>query len=393
MPWKDTRPMDERMKLVADSIDGNFTITELSVIYGVSRKTVYKWIKRYSEQGIDGLKEQSRAPINSPTKTPDTIIEHLIRVEHDRMNWGPKKILAFLEENEPNTSWPSVGTIEKWLKKNGLVRKRKRRKRVAPYSEPFLDVDKANEVWSADYKGQFRTGDGLWCYPLTISDNASRYLLLCKALHSPCYKDTRKWYEWIFREYGLPKAIRTDNGTPFAGRGLTGLSRLSVWLIKLGIRPERIAVGKPQENGRHERMHRTLKEETARPPASNITAQQERFDDFIYDYNDVRPHEGISQRAPSSIYTPSSRRYPEKLRAIEYDEGVETRKVKDSGEIMYKGKNYYLTELLGGERIGITETSDGMFELCFGKHPIGIINMKLGKVEPKPVPKKCYPCP
>jgi transposase InsO family protein len=301
MPWKDTNPMDERIKLISDSIDGHFTVTELSVIYEVSRKTVYKWIKRYSEHGIEGLKELSRAPLSSPTRTPDAIIEHLVRTKLDRMSWGPKKILAYLNTREPDVEWPRVGTIEKWLKNRGLVKKRRRRRVVPPYREPFLDANEINKVWSADYKGQFRTGDGLWCYPLTISDNASRYILSCKALGSPCYEDTRKWFEWTFREYGLPDAIRTDNGTPFAGHGLTGLSRLSVWMIKLGIRPERISVGEPQENGRHERMHRTLKEETVSPPASNIAAQQKRFDDFVYDYNNIRPHEGISQKAPSSM--------------------------------------------------------------------------------------------
>lgn len=383
MPWREVRPMDERVSLISDWLKGCFTITELSVTYGVSRKTVYKWINRYDTDGIEGLNELCRAPRTHPNRTDDAIIGRLIRAKIEHMKWGPKKVLFILKRSEPAVSWPSVSTAEKWLKKNGLVKKRRYRKHVPPYSEPFLGCDAPNRVWSADFKGQFKTGDGQWCYPLTISDNMSRYLIACRGLYSPRYSSTHSWFEWAFREYGLPEAIRTDNGTPFAGRGVTGLSRLSVWWIKLGIHPERIESGKPQQNGRHERMHGTLKQETVNPPASDMSRQQMRFERFKDEYNEVRPHESIGQRTPASVYEPSSRRYPEKILPPEYDEEVEVRRVKQSGEIMFDGKNYYLTELLAGERVGLVETDEACHEIRFGFHPIGVLDLRKGKVRPK----------
>lgn len=218
---------------------------------------------------------------------------------------------------------------------------------------------------------------------MTVTDNMSRYLLVCKGLYSACYEDTRKWLEWTFREYGLPEAIRTDNGATFAGHGITALSRLSIWFIKLGISPERIRVGKPQENGRHERMHRTPKDETTKPPCSNMNSQQARFDSFKEEYNDIRPHESIGQCPPASVYAQSPRRYLEKIFSPEYDESVEVRRVKQNSEIIFNGKAYYLTELLGGERVGLTGIDDASYEIRFGLHTIGIIDLKRKKVEPK----------
>lgn len=383
MPWMNTQPMNERVKLISDWLKESFSITELSVIYGVSRKTAYKWIGRYEKGGIDGFRELSRAPWRHPNKTDDGIIGCLIEEKRKHMKWGPKKLLAVLKGIEPDVAWPSVATAEKWLKRNGLVRKKRRRNHVPLYSEPFLSCDEANKVWSADFKGQFKTINGRWCYPLTISDNMSRYLLSCKGLYSPRYCDTRAWFEWTFREYGLPLAVKTDNGTPFAGRGVSGLSRLSIWLIKLGIRHERIRPGKPQENGRHERMHRTLKEETAKPPAINMSVQQSRFDAFKEEYNDIRPHESIGQRPPASVYEPSPRRYPEKILGPEYDEGIEVRSVRNNGEIKFKGKLYYLTELLCGENVGLAENDGGSYEIRFGFQPIGVLDLKEGRVKPK----------
>ena len=382
MPWRKTEPMQERLKLIADRLAG-YSVTDLSVIYGVSRKTIYEWTKRYERLGQDGLKEFCRAPVNHPNQTDAKIIARLVEAKFSHMNWGPKKLLGFLKVNQPQVKWPSVCTAEKWLKKHGLVRARRLRKRTPPYSKPFLACDAPNKVWSADYKGQFKTGDGRWCYPLTITDNMSRYLLTCKGLYSPCYADTRPWFEWAFREFGLPEAIRTDNGTPFAGHGISGLSRLSVWWIKLGIRPERIESGKPQQNGRHERMHRTLKQDTARPPMPDMNRQQLRFDEFQREYNDDRPHEALGGNTPTNIYEPSSRRYPEKLVEPEYDSGVKVRTIRHTGDFSFKKNYYFISELLAGEKVGLIETGDGEYEIRFGFHPIGIINERLGKVEPK----------
>lgn len=218
MPWKVKEPMDERISLITDWKSGNYSITELSAIYGVSRKTVYKWTNRYEEYGIDGLKELSRSPLSYPNQTEAEVIKGLIKEKMDHGKWGPKKLLRHLQGSRPDVQWPSVCTVEKWLRRHGLVKERKRRKRVPPYSEPFLQCDAPNKVWSADFKGQFKMGDGKWCYPLTLSDNMSRYLLVCRGVGSPCHEDTQKWFGWAFRNYGLPAAIRTDNGTPFAGQ-------------------------------------------------------------------------------------------------------------------------------------------------------------------------------
>lgn len=389
MPWKVKEPMDERISLITDWKSGNYSITELSAIYGVSRKAVYKWTNRYEEYGIDGLKELSRSPLSYPNQTEAEVIKGLIKEKMDHGKWGPKKLLRHLQGSRPDVQWPSVCTVEKWLRRHGLVKERKRRKRVPPYSEPFLQCDAPNKVWSADFKGQFKMGDGKWCYPLTLSDNMSRYLLVCRGVGSPCHEDTQKWFGWAFRNYGLPAAIRTDNGTPFAGRGITGLSRLSVWWIRLGIRPERIECGKPQQNGRHERMHRTLKEETATPSMADINRQQMRFEEFRREYNNERPHEALGMKTPSSVYEASSMRYPEKVLEPQYDEGVDVRRVRDGGEIRFRSNYYFLSELLAGEQVGLTELYDGRYEVRFNFHPICIIDLKEMKV--RPTQKKVLP--
>lgn len=382
MPWKVKEPMDERIGLIADWKSGKYNITELAVIYGVSRKTVYKWTRRYEEKGIEGLKELSRAPLSHPTQTTEEVIEELIKEKLEHGNWGPKKIVKRLVARRPDIQWPAVCTVEKWLRRHGLVKERRRRKRVPPYSEPFLQCNAPNKVWSADFKGQFRMGDGTWCYPLTVSDNMSRYLLMCRGVESPSHDDTQQWFERAFRTYGLPGSIRTDNGTPFAGRGITGLSRLSVWWIKLGIRPERIECGKPQQNGRHERMHRTLKEETATPPMADMNRQQMRFEEFRQEYNNERPHESLEMKTPAMVYEASSVRYPEKVVAPQYDEGGDVRKVRKGGEIGFRGNYYFLSELLAGEQVGLMEVDNGRYEVRFGFHPICMIDLKEKKVRP-----------
>ena len=389
MPWKVKEPMDERISLITDWKSGNYSITELSVIYGVSRKAVYKWTTRYEKHGLDGLKELSRAPLSHPNQTKDEVVEELIKEKMDHGRWGPKKLLVHLQRGRPDVQWPSVCTVEKWLRRHGLVKERKRRRRVPPYSEPFLQCDASNKVWSADFKGQFKMGNGKWCYPLTLSDNMSRYLLVCRGVGSPCHEDTRKWFEWAFRNYGLPASIRTDNGTPFAGRGVTGLSRLSAWLIRLGIRPERIQCGKPQQNGRHERMHKTLKEETATPAMADMNRQQMRFEEFRQEYNNERPHEALGMKTPSSVYEASSKHYPEKVLEPQYDEGMDVRRVRDGGEISFRGNYYYLSEVLSGERVGLKELYDGRYEVRFSFHPICIIDLKEMKV--RPTQKKVLP--
>jgi transposase InsO family protein len=371
--------MDQKIQLIADWQSEYFSITDLSKKYGVSRPIVYKWLSRYEELGIDGLKEQSRAPLHSPNQTKDDIVQLIIAEKLKNRNRGPKKIYSQLKVQYPHIVWPVPSTIGEWLKKHGLVKERKRRLRVPPYTEPFQECQSPNSVWSADYKGQFYTKDGKVCYPLTISDNYSRYLLKCQGLPGPRYRETRITFESAFKEYGLPDAIRIDNGTPFAGRCLGGLSRLSIWWIQLGIIPERIDKGCPQQNSRHERIHRTL-EEAIDTKVRNIKEQQKRFDWFRFDYNNYRPHEALNQEPPANYYRKSEREYIEKPVLPDYDHSFIVRRVCSGGDIKLNGYRYYLTELLFGQDVGLKETADGQLTIYYSFYPIGTIDLRKNKV-------------
>ena len=380
MPWIKTEPMDQKVQLIADWQTGYFSITDLSQKYGLSRKITYKWIHRYEEWGIDGLKEQSRRPNNSPHQTSEYLVELIVKEKLKNRNRGPKKIYHQLKMQYPGIDWPASSTMGEWLKKRGLVKERKRRLRVPPYTEPFQSCQGPNAVWSADFKGQFFTRDGKLCYPLTVSDNYSRYLLACQGLPGPRYQPTKKVLESAFREYGLPHAIRVDNGTPFASRGIGGLSRLSIWWIQLGIIPERIDKGRPQQNSRHERMHRTLKAEAIGLKALNIKEQQKRFDWFCFDYNHNRPHESLNQEPPAKHYQKSNRIYVEKPIRPEYDHGFIIRRVCSGGDIKLYGRRYYLTELLFGQDVGLKETADGLLTIYYSFQSIGTIDLRKNKV-------------
>ena len=382
MPWKETCAMDQRVQLIGDWIKDEFSITELSELYGVSRTTIYKWIARYEEHGMDGLKELSRAPLHHPNATSLAIVSKIIEMKTLHQRFGPKKIIARLQMQHPDTRWPAVSTAGDILKKQGLVQPRKKKRRVPPYTEPFLGCDKPNAAWSADFKGHFHTEDGRLCHPLTISDNYSRYLLQCRGLRRPTHEQTQPWFEWTFREYGLPDAIRTDNGAPFASLSLGGLSRLSVWFIKLGIIPERINPGHPEQNPRHERMHRTLKEAVVIPPKSNIYEQQQAFENFKYEFNYERPHEALGQKTPSSLYQPSNRPYPSRIPQVEYDGDVAVKKIKHSGEMYWKGKWVYVSQALAEEYIALEQIDDCLWKVLFSFFPLGILNELTGRVLP-----------
>jgi len=382
MPWKETSVMDQKVQLIGDWLLREYSITELSEIYGISRQTVYKWIARYAEKGASGFEEISREPLSHPNATQPEIIEKIVEMKLKKQQLGPKKIIAKLQEYWPEEQWPAISTAGEILKRQGLVQPRKRKRRVTPYSEPFIGCDQPNLVWSADYKGQFKTRDGKLCYPLTITDNYSRYLLQCRGLSHPDHKQTQPWLEWTFREYGLPEAIRTDNGTPFASVGLGGLSKLSVWLIKLGIRPERIAPGHPEQNGRHERMHLTLKEATVNPPKGNMAKQQEAFEAFKYDLNYERPHEALRQKPPASVYHASDRAYPKRIPEIEYDGDVIVKKVRHSGELYWKGKFIHVSQALAREPISLKQIDEHLWEISFSFYSLGTLNELTGKVMP-----------
>ena len=337
MPWKETCAMDQKVQLIGDWLKEEFSITELSELYEVSRPTIYKWIARYEEYGLDGLAELSREALHHPNATPQEIAEKIVQMKVMYQRMGPKKIIARLRMLQPETSWPAVSTAGDILKKQGLVQPRKKKRRVPPYTEPLLGCDEPNAVWSADFKGQFNMGNGKPCYPLTMTDNYSRYLLQCHGLSHSTHEQTQLWFEWTFREYGLPDAMRTDNGAPFASAALGGLSKLSVWFIKLGIMPERIESGHPEQNPRHERMHRTLKEYIG-APRFNLSEQQQVLEKFKYYFNHERPHESLGQKLPSSAYHPSDRTYPLRIPQVEYDDDVVVKRIKNSGEMYWKGK-------------------------------------------------------
>jgi transposase InsO family protein/transposase-like protein len=382
MPWKETCAMDQRMQLIGDWLTKEFSITELSESFGVSRPTVYKWIGRYRDRGSAALEEMARRPLNHPNATHPEIIKKIVEMKLLHQKMGPKKIVATLQQQYAHVRWPAISTAGEILKRQGLVRRRKRKRRVTPYADPLLGCSKPNSVWSADYKGQFNTGDGKPCYPLTITDNSSRYLLQCRGLGKISQEETLSWFEWTFREYGLPDAIRTDNGVPFASASLAGLSRLSVWFIKLGIKPERILPGHPEQNGRHERMHRTLKEATVDPPKHNLAEQQEAFEEFKHEYNCERPHEALCQKTPASVYQPSPRTYPIRLPPVEYDDDVVVKRVRHSGELYWKGRFIHLSKVLAKEPVALKQVDDHLWRISFSFYPIGVFNELIGTVSP-----------
>lgn len=382
MPWKELSAMEQRMELITDYLRKDYTIVELGQIYGVSRKTIYKWLARYQTEQLDGLKERDRAPRHHPNATSAEVVDMILKAKLTHQRWGPKKLLARLKEEHAATRWPAQSTMSEILKRHGLVKHRHPRHHTPPYTKPFHLCNAPNAVWSADYKGQFRLGNGRLCYPLTISDNFSRYLLGCWALGRPSYQETQPWFEWAFREYGMPGAIRTDNGTPFASVAIGGLSQLSVWWVKLGIIPERIDVGQPQQNGRHERMHRTLKEATVTPPRDNPAQQQRVFARFLNEYNNERPHEALGQRTPASVYQRSLIDYPARLPRVKYDMNILVRHIHTNGCLKWKGELIYVSENLAGEDIGLEQISDHEWEMRFSFHPVGIFDELTRKIKP-----------
>lgn len=380
MPWKIIEAMDQKIQLIADWQKQFFSLTDLSQKYGISRPTVYKLIGRYEQCGIEGLKEQSRAPKTCPHKLSEKVVNLVIQEKLKNHKRGPRKIRAQLKRQHPELKLPAISTISYWLKKEGLVEKRKKRLHVPPYTQPFRDCDKPNDSWSIDYKGQFYMKNNHVCYPLTVTDNFSRYILGCKALQGPRYIPTRKHLELIFREYGLPYVIRSDNGTPFAGKCIGGLSRLSIWFIRLGIIPERIKKGCPQENGRHERMHRTLKNDILDSVAKNLKEQQKAFDIFRYDFNHHRPHESLDDQTPSDYHKKSNRPYLERPHLPAYDLDYIVRQVRHSGEIKFKGQMFFITELLAGQPLGLKEIADGLWQIQYSFYVLGSVDLRKNKI-------------
>ena len=375
MPWSETSPMKERLRFIDDLESCLYTMTELCELYGISRKTGYKWAQRYAEGGVEALGDQPRAPKSCPHRTEERVVEALVVARRQHPRWGPRKLLAYLQRREPDWAWPAVSTAGDILRREGLVTPRRRRRKHVHPGRPTLDAASPNDLWSIDFKGQFRTKDHVYCYPLTIADRCSRYVLECRGLRSTATAGVRPAMERVFREHGLPLAMVSDNGTPFSNsRALKGLSKLSVWWIRLGIEPVRIEPSHPEQNGGHERMHRTLKEETARPPAGSMSAQQRRFNTFRREFNEERPHEALDQRPPAELYQTSPRPYPDRLPEMCYPGHWEIRRVRPDGGIKWRGESLFLSESLGGELVGLEEIDDGIWSLTFGPMHLGRID-------------------
>jgi len=373
MPWRETWAMDERMRFVLAASEDEAVMSEVCAEFGISRQTGYKWLGRYRAEGALGLYERSRAPLQHGRAHPDELVEAVLSLRERHPTWGPKKLRRKLGDRSPAHARLALSTIGDWLRKEGVTAPRRRR-RCPPYASPFVEADAPNAVWCADFKGWFATGDRRRCDPLTLSDAMSRYLLCCQALARPDGPHARPVFEAAFCAYGLPLAIRSDNGPPFASSGAGGLSRLSVWWIKLGIRPERIDPGKPQQNGRHERLHRTLREDAIDPPAATLAEQQARFDAFRGVYNEERPHEALDMATPASLYRASPRAYPCRLQEPEYPSEAAVRRVRSRGEIRWAGDLIFVSEALIGEPVAVEETEAGEWRVRYGDVELGFID-------------------
>jgi putative transposase len=376
MSWLRTDPMDERMQFIAAWQKDEASKAELCRQYGISRRTGYKWAGRYAAEGIAGLQERSRAPHHHRHQVAPAIAAAALRVRRAHPRWGPRKVLAWLAARRPEVAWPVASTLGELFDAAGLTVPRRRRERVPPRTAPFAGCAGPNAVWTADFKGWFRTGDGARCEPFTLLDTWSRYLLRCQAVHRIDTATVRAILEAAFREYGLPLAFRSDNGAPFAGRGAGGLSRLAVWLIQLGILPERIDPGSPQQNGRHERMHLTLLGEAASPPAASLRAQARQLVEFRRMYNQERPHEALNQTPPAQHYLPSPRLYTGRLISPDYPAADAIRLVRSNGEIRWHGERVFLGEPLIGEPVGLSALEDGRWRVLYGPIELGHLDAK-----------------
>jgi transposase InsO family protein len=380
--------MEERMKFIVYYLEHEWPMASLCREFGISRKTGYKWVARYLEHREPGLADRSRAPHHHPHAVSASVQQAVMAARLAHPTWGPKKLRVLLQRQDDSVRWPAASTIGQILSRHGLVSPRRRRRTIQRYDSPLCHCQGANDVWSADYKGWFRTGDGTRCDPLTISDNDSRYLLSCQVVATNSWTAVQPVFEAVFRRYGMPVMIRTDNGVPFATTTVGGLSRLSIWWLKLGILPERIEPGKPAQNGRHERMHRTLKQETASPPKASLRAQQQAFDRFRDEYNQQRPHEAIDQQTPASRYHPSDREYPNILPQIIYPDDMLVRKVHSQGDLRWKSHQIYLSETLAGEWVGYRQVNDELWDIYFAHLRLAQLDTRSYRLKHLPQPPK-----
>ena len=381
MPWSQTTPMDQRTQFIADYLRDVFSVTELCELYGISRKTGYKWIERYIRLGPAGLEEASRRPQHSPNATAPEMVEAILEARRRHPTWGAKKLLTLVHKRYPSWVLPSRTTTCDILSRNGMVPKKPKRRHIGHPGKPTTLILAPNDVWSADFKGQFKMGNGEYCYPLTVTDGYSRYLLCCQGLLSTAVAGAKPVFTRLFKEYGLPRRIRTDNGVPFATTTLARLSSLSAWWVRLGVLPELIEPGKPQQNGRHERMHRTLKAEATRPPAGSLNAQQRKFNRFREEFNHERPHEALDQETPASVYESSPREMPNKLPPLEYPDRFELRYVSANGGIRWNKGWINVSIVCAGEYVGLEEIDDGIWNVYFGPLKLGRLHERHMRIE------------
>lgn len=381
MPWTARTLMDDRLCFIAAHRDGVGSMHALCARFGISRKTGYKWLERYAAEGVVGLADRSRARHGQTLSIEPATAALILSFRERRPTWGPRKLLARLALDHPAENWPAASTVGDLLRREGLSRPRTRCGREPGTTRPQIEPSAPNESWSADFKGWFRTGDGVRCEPLTVTDGHTRYILACQAVPKITAAEVRPILTELFRTHGMPRAMRTDNGSPFAHRlGLGGLSTLSVWLLKLDIWPDRIAPGRPDQNGRHERMHRTLGEDAAAPPAATLADQQARLDAWRADFNANRPHEALGQRCPASLYVPSPRVFPEAIRAWIYPADHHVRRVDASGYVKWRDRELYLTEALRKETVALARREDGDWTIRFRGFDLATLDDASGEV-------------
>lgn len=387
MTWKETNAMELRRQFIRDWRSGKRTVMELCAMYSISRKTGYKWIERYEKEGLadpmsgQWAADRSHAAHVVHNRTPQIIEDALLAWRLRHPSWGARKLLNEVGLEHPEWTLPHESTVCDLLKRRNLVQTAPRRRAVGHPGRPSLQVAGPNDCWSGDFKGQFLLGNGEYCYPLTVTDNYSRYLLACQAMPGTLLQPTKAVFTRLFKEWGLPRRIRTDNGTPFAAASLGRLSQLSVWWLKLGILPELIQPGKPQQNGRHERMHKTLKDETTRPAAGNRSAQQRRFNSWGREFNTIRPHEGVDMSKPAQLQHASPRAMPDKLLPMEYPDRFEVRYVSANGGIRWKKDWVNVTSALKGEYIGLEQVDDDEWDVYFGIKRLGRLHERHMRIE------------
>ena len=381
MPWSETSPMDQKTQFIADFQRLSLSFTELVQLYHISRKTGYKWIERYKRNGITGLLDRSRRPKFPANSTPKKMVELILEARHRHPTWGAKKLLAIIGRAHPGLVLPARSTICDVLGRHGMVLKKRRRRHVGHPGRPVTLTNAPNDVWCADFKGEFKTLNGIYCFPLTVTDDYSRYLLGCQALNSTSIEEAKPVFTRLFQEFGLPNRIKTDNGCPFATYTLGRLSRLSAWWVRLGVMPEFIEPGCPQQNGRHERMHKTLKAENTVPPAGSAAAQQRKFNAWREEFNNVRPHEALDMETPASCYQPSRREMPAKIPRFEYPDRFEVRYVSANGGIRWRMGWVKVSMACEGENVGLEEVDNGIWDVYFGSFKLGRLNDRKMEIE------------